>query len=126
MLPLGALMLAASVGSWAQTAPSGGTLGTVTVTEQAETQGKDQIQTKKTSIGKGTQDIRDIPQSINVITERLIDDIKLDTLKDALHYSAGITFAATENGTAPRVRFVSARPQPLMSAPLTAIAQSVR
>ena len=23
----------------------------------------------------------------------------IDTLKDALHYSAGITFAATENGT---------------------------
>ena len=109
MLPLGALMLAASVGSWAQSAgstpaASAGTLGTVTVTEQAEIQGKDQIQTKKTSIGKGTQDIRDIPQSINVITEKLIDDVKLDTLKDALHYSAGITFAATENGTDQDIR----------------------
>ena len=82
--PLGALMLAASVGSWAQGAPAGsggtggaaavGTLGTVTVTDQAEVQGKDALQTKKTNIGKGTQDIRDIPQSINVITEKLIDD----------------------------------------------------
>lgn len=107
MLPFGALMLAASVSSWAQTpeAPvQGGTLGTVTVTEQAEVQGKDQVQTRKTNIGKGTQDIRDIPQSINVITEKLIDDVKLDTLKDALHYSAGITFAATENGTDQDIR----------------------
>ena len=103
-LPFGALMLAASVSGWAQTAPVGNTLGTVTVTEQAEIQGKDQVQTKRTSIGKGTQDIRDIPQSINVITEKLIDDVKLDTLKDALHYSAGITFAATENGTDQDIR----------------------
>jgi catecholate siderophore receptor len=107
MLPFGALMLAASVSSWAQTPPAtvqGGTLGTVTVTEQAEAQGKDQVQTKKTNIGKGTQEIRDIPQSINVITEKLIDDVKLDTLRDALHYSAGITFAATENGTDQDIR----------------------
>lgn len=107
-LPLGALMLAASVGSWAQSVPADAganrTLDTVTVTDQAEVQGKDQIQTKRTSIGKGTQDIRDIPQSINVITEKLIDDVKLDTLKDALHYSAGITFAATENGTDQDIR----------------------
>ena len=106
MLPFGALMLAASVGSWAQGAgvTPGPTLSTVTVTEQAEVQGKDHVQTRKTSIGKGTQDIRDIPQSINVITEKLIDDVKLDTLKAALHYSAGITFAATENGTDQDIR----------------------
>ena len=101
-------MLAASVGSWAQTAPpapaSGGTLGTVTVTGEAEVDTKQQVQTKRTHLGKGTQDIRDIPQSINVITEKLIDDVKLDTLKDALHYSAGITFAATENGTDQDIR----------------------
>jgi catecholate siderophore receptor len=98
-------MLAASVSSWAQTPPAaGGTLGTVTVTGESETQGKDQIQTKKTSIGKGVQDIRDVPQSITVITEKLIDDVKLDTLRDALHYTAGITFAATENGTDQDIR----------------------
>ncbi|GAA4337937.1 TonB-dependent siderophore receptor [Variovorax defluvii] len=102
-------MLAASVSSWAQTPPAdapaqGGTLGTVTVTGEAEVQGKAQLQTRKTNIGKGTQDIRDIPQSINVITEKLIDDARLDTLKEALHYSAGITFAATENGTDQDIR----------------------
>jgi catecholate siderophore receptor len=106
MFPLGALMLAASVGSWAQTAPAEQTLKPVTVTEKAEAtvQGKDALQTKKTTIGKGTQDIRDIPQSITVITEKLIDDVKLDTLREALHYTAGITFAATENGTDQDIR----------------------
>lgn len=102
-------MLAASVSSWAQDTPAAGTghgatLSTVTVTGEAEVQGKDQLQTRKTHIGKGTQDIRDIPQSINVITEKLIDDARLDTLKEALHYSAGITFAATENGTDQDIR----------------------
>ncbi|MDM0115156.1 TonB-dependent siderophore receptor [Variovorax sp. J22R133] len=105
--PLGAMMLAASVSSWAQTpaAPAqGGSLATITVEEQADIQSKDSFQTKKTNIGKGNQDIRDIPQSINVITEKLMEDAKLDTLKDALHYSAGITFAATENGTDQDIR----------------------
>ena len=104
LMPLGALMLAASVGSWAQTAPADGMLAPITVTETAEVQGKDALQTKRTTIGKGSQDIRDIPQSISVVTEKLIDDIKLDTLKDALHYTAGITFAATENGTDQDIR----------------------
>jgi catecholate siderophore receptor len=107
LLPLGALMLAASVSGWAQTAPAASekTLAPVIVKEKAETpEGKDALQTKKTSIGKGTQDIRDIPQSISVITEKLIDDRKLETLKDALHHTAGITFAATENGTDQDIR----------------------
>lgn len=105
-LPLGALMLAASVSSWAQTAPRPETtLAPVIVKEKAEVpQGKDAVQTKRTSVGKGEQDIRDIPQSVNIITEKLIDDVKLDTLKEALHYTAGITFAATENGTDQDVR----------------------
>ncbi|MBO9514798.1 MAG: TonB-dependent receptor plug domain-containing protein, partial [Variovorax sp.] len=104
--PLGAMMLAASVSSWAQSGAVADTptLGTVTVTDQAEIQGRDQLQTTRTNIGRGTQDIRDIPQSLNVITEKLMDDAKLDTLKEALHYSAGITFAATENGTDQDIR----------------------
>ncbi len=100
--PIGALMLAASVSAWAQSgsAPetsAGQTLSTVTVREKAEApEGKDTLQTRQTTIGKGKQDIRDIPQSISVMTEKLIDDRKLDTLKEALHHTAGITFAATE------------------------------
>lgn len=109
-LPLGALMLAASVSGWAQQSDGAGTtadkaLRPVIVKEKAEApQGKDALQTRKTNIGKGTQDLRDIPQSITVMTEKLIDDAKLDTLKEALHYTAGVTFAATENGTDQDIR----------------------
>nr|WP_068832554.1 TonB-dependent siderophore receptor [Polaromonas jejuensis] len=100
-------MLAASVSGWAQTAPAPTekTLAPVTVKEKAEApEGKDTLQTKKTSIGKGTQDIRDIPQSISVITGKLLEDRKIDTLKEALHLTAGITFSATENGTDQDIR----------------------
>ena len=41
---------------------------------------------------------------MTVITEKLIDDARLDTLKEALHYTAGITFSATENGTDQDIR----------------------
>jgi len=77
----------------------------VTVTEKAdEVQGKDSLQTTRTGVGKGNQDIRDIPQSISVMTEKLLDDRKIDTLKQALHHTAGISFAATENGTDQDIR----------------------
>ena len=112
VLPLGALMLAASVSSWAQThatpaaeaAVPETTLGTITIKDKAEVQSKDTIQTKKSNIGRSNQDIRDIPQSLSVLTEKMIDDAKLDTLKQALHYTSGVSFAATENGTDQDIR----------------------
>jgi len=101
LLPLGAMMLAASVGSWAQTVPThppGITLAPVTVNGKADPQGKDSLRTTRTTIGKGNQQLRDIPQSITVITEKLIDDRNLDTMKDVLRNAAGITFQAAEGG----------------------------
>ncbi|MDP3824582.1 MAG: TonB-dependent siderophore receptor [Burkholderiales bacterium] len=94
-------MLAASAGSWAQGAPAGTpgiTLAPVTVNGKAEPQGKDSLRTTTTTIGKGNQQLRDIPQSITVITEKLIDDRNLDTVKDVLRNAAGITFQAAEGG----------------------------
>ena len=52
----------------------------------------------ETRIGKGLQDLRDVPQSVTVVTERLIDDRNLDTLKDVLKSTSGITFLAAEGG----------------------------
>lgn len=80
------------------------TLPVVRARAAAEPTSKTSLQTNQTSIGKGTQELRDIPQSVTVMTERLIDDAKLDTLRQALHYTAGITFAATENGTDQDIR----------------------
>jgi catecholate siderophore receptor len=98
LLPLGALMLAASAGALAQTAPTQ-TLRTVTVQEQPEVpQTKNDLRTTRTQIGKGNQELRDIPQSITVQTERLIDDRNLDDLRDVLRTTSGVTFQAGETG----------------------------
>lgn len=100
-LPLGAMMLAGGIGvnAWAQTTEAQGTLGTVTVREKAERQeGKDSVRAVETTIGKGKQALRDIPQSVTVVTEKLMDDRNLDTVKEALKQTAGITFQAAEGG----------------------------
>ena len=79
-------------------------LPTVTVRGVIDNEAKESVRTTTTTLGRGQQDIRDIPQAITVVTEKLIDDVKLDTLRQALHYTSGITFAATENGTDQDIR----------------------
>lgn len=99
LLPIGAMLLATSLGSMAQNSVNETTLGTVTVREKAESlEGKDSLRTTETNIGKGKQQLRDIPQSITVVTEKQLDDRNLDTVKDALKQTAGITFQAAEGG----------------------------
>ena len=107
-LPLGAL--AAGFGlvglaglASAQTAPAEApkaetVMPVIKATGSAERQGKDGVQATTSRIGKGQQELRDIPQSLTVVTEKLIDDRNLDTLKDALKNTAGITFLAAEGG----------------------------
>jgi catecholate siderophore receptor len=104
-LPLGALMLAASFQSWAQTAAPGAapapglTLPTVTVTgTAARTSDRHTLQATDTGIAKGQQALRDVPQSITVVTDRLMEDRNLDTVKDALRQTSGVTFQAAEGG----------------------------
>ncbi|PQA83551.1 TonB-dependent siderophore receptor [Limnohabitans sp. TS-CS-82] len=98
LLPLGAMLLAASLATSAH-AQAEKTLSTVTVREKAEvSEGKDSLRATETRIGKGQQKLRDIPQSITVVTERMMDDRNLDTVKDALKQTAGITFQAAEGG----------------------------
>ncbi|MBK9346322.1 MAG: TonB-dependent receptor [Burkholderiales bacterium] len=101
LLPIGALLLAGSMGAMAQpnSAAADKTLKPVVVTEKAEAAlGKDTLRATETTIGKGKQQLRDIPQSITVVTEKLIDDRNLDTLKEVLHSTAGVTFLAAEGG----------------------------
>ena len=62
------------------------------------TTGKDSVRASTTGVTKGKQDIRDVPQSISVVTEKLIDDRNLDTLKESLKNSGGISFQAAEGG----------------------------
>ena len=67
-------------------------------TAETATTSKTELQATDTRIGKGKQELRDVPQSITVLTERLIDDRNLDTLKEALKNTAGISFQAAEGG----------------------------
>ena len=99
LLPLGALLLAGSMGALAQTPAAGdaATLPTVTVKDAAiEPEGKQSLKPATTRIGKTQQELRDVPQSITVVTEKLIDDRNLDTLKDTLKSTGGISFLAAE------------------------------
>ncbi|MBK9135822.1 MAG: TonB-dependent siderophore receptor [Betaproteobacteria bacterium] len=97
--PAGAASAPAGAPADAKTeAPAGTVLPVVRARAAAEPQGKDSVQATTTRIGKGQQELRDIPQSVTVVTERLIDDRNLDTLKDVLRQSSGISFLAAEGG----------------------------
>lgn len=102
LLPLGALAAGFGLASaaLAQTAPAkeDNVLPTVRARASAEPQGKDAYQATETRIGKGKQDIRDIPQSLTVITEKLMDDRNYGNVKEVLKNTAGITFQAAEGG----------------------------
>lgn len=96
------MLLAGSLSSFAQEAPmpaAAATLPTVTVREKAEKEeDRDTLRAVDSAIGKGKQALRDIPQSLTVVTEKLMDDRNLDTLKEALKNTAGISFLAAEGG----------------------------
>lgn len=104
MLPLAALLLTTSHGGWAQSPPAAKAEPVsafeqvIVVGHPALPDGKDSLRATTSSIGKGNQALRDIPQSVTVITEKLINDRNLDTVKDVLHNAAGMTFQAAEGG----------------------------
>lgn len=99
LLPIGAMLLAGSMSALAQetTTAYDKTLKPVVVKEKAEApEGRDSVRATQTTIGKGLQQLRDIPQSVTVVTERLMDERNLDTVKEALKATAGISFQAAE------------------------------
>ena len=73
------------------------TLQQISVKAKAETDATS-VRAVTSTIGKGNQDLRDIPQSVTVVTEKLMEDRRIDTLKEALHQTAGVTFMAAEGG----------------------------
>ena len=88
----------------AQQAPAeaAGTLPAVTVRDSAQDDGsttsKTQLRATRTEIGKGDQALRDIPQSVTVMTEKLMSDRNLDDFREVLRTTAGVTFLAGETG----------------------------
>jgi catecholate siderophore receptor len=78
-------------------APAETTLQPISVKARPESD-RNSVRATTTRVGKGQQALRDVPQSITVITEKLIEDRRLDTLKQTLHDTAGISFQAAEGG----------------------------
>ena len=61
-------------------------------------EGRDSLRATRTGIARGTQDLRDIPQSVTVVTEKLMDDRNLDTLKEVLQNTAGFVYYVSVTG----------------------------
>ena len=102
LLPLGALMLAVSVSSWAQSVPTtdaveNKTLAPVTVTGSRDRPAQT-YQSGVTSVGKMPLAAKDIPQSLTIVNEKLLHDQGKDSLRSALENVVGITFEAAEGG----------------------------
>lgn len=101
-LPLGALVLAASTLSQpalAQepTQQQEQVMPTVQVQAPRESDAET-LRATTTTIGKGNQDLRDIPQTVTVFTGRQLDDRNFDDFREVLRNTAGVTFLAGETG----------------------------
>ncbi len=101
LLPLAAMMLAGSIGvaqpALAQSEEK--TLKTVTVKDtQDPNLSKEHLLVKQTGIVKGNQQLKDIPQTVTVMTEKLVADRNYDDFREVLKSTAGVTFQAGETG----------------------------
>ena len=67
---------------------------------QTNTEGTKSYTSGAVSLGKGNEAIRDIPQSVSIITNQLIKDKNLLTLNDALQNTTGVTVKSYGSGTA--------------------------
>jgi catecholate siderophore receptor len=99
LLPLAALMLASAVGQpcAAQYTPDKD-MGTLLIKDKRIEDAKSVLRVRETEIGKGRQALRDIPQTVTVMTERLMQDRNLDDFREVLKTTAGVTFQAGETG----------------------------
>lgn len=111
LLPLGALLLAGSLNAAAQSStplaaapePAAQTLEeskslkpvTISATRDRNQQ---TYQSGLTTVGKTPTAAKDIPQSLTVVTEKLMHDQGKDSVKEALQNVPGITFEAGEGG----------------------------
>ncbi len=101
LLPIAALMLAGSLGvaTPAQAQSEEKTLKTVTVTDtQDPNLSKESLLVKQTTIAKGHQQLKDIPQTVTVMTEKFMTDRNYDDFREVLKATAGVTFQAGETG----------------------------
>lgn len=103
LLPLAATMMAVSFSAVAQQQDTGKTgntdqtLSTVIVTGQTENEVDGYLATK-TRVGKILQDPHNIPQAVTTITNTLMEEQQVGSLREALRNVSGLTFNAAEGG----------------------------
>jgi outer membrane receptor for ferric coprogen and ferric-rhodotorulic acid len=66
--------------------------------DPARTEGTHSYTSPVTTIGRGVVPIREIPQSISVITRQRIEDQNMTTMYDAMRYAPGITISRANEG----------------------------
>lgn len=86
-----------------QAMPQGGVtqLAPVTVTgaaERATSEGTGSYTSNAVTIGKGTQTLKEIPQSVSVVTRQQLDDQNLNSLSDAMRNVTGMTVETLSSG----------------------------
>lgn len=104
LLPLGAALMAGglSISAFAaegSESSKAAVLPTIKVEANAEVE-KDGYRATTTRVGKTLQDPHDIPQAVTTVTNQLMEDQQVSSLKDALRNVAGLTFNAAEGGRA--------------------------
>jgi catecholate siderophore receptor len=99
LLPLGALMLAGlSNATLAQTAPEAAPKELGTVNIQANADKPDGLRATTTRVGKVLQDPHDIPQAVTTVTQSLMEQQQVGSLREALRNVSGLSFNAAEGG----------------------------
>lgn len=100
LLPLGAALMAISLNAVAEQASDADktkTLSTVKVQANAEPV-QDGMRATTTRVGKTLQDPHDIPQAVTTVTNKMMEEQQVGSLREALRNVSGLTFNAAEGG----------------------------
>lgn len=102
LLPLGALMLAGwsvvAPPAFAQQATGESAQELPTITVRADADKPDGLRATTTRVGKVLQDPHDVPQAVTTITNTLLDEQQVGSLREALRNVSGLSFNAAEGG----------------------------
>lgn len=99
---LSAMVLAAlsnlSVARAEETADKAAATQLPTVTVKADAEKADGYRATTTRVGKILQDPQDVPQAVTIVTQKLMEEQQVGSLKEAMRNVAGVSFNAAEGG----------------------------
>ncbi len=96
LLPLGAALMAASLSAAGEPVAEK-TLNTISVNADADIP-RDGMRATVTRVGKTLQDPHDIPQAVTTVTNKIMEEQQVGSLREALRNVSGLTFNAAEGG----------------------------